>query len=170
MITERYRALNAALHAAEPDYGGGAGRKYMKRLQALLDDYGTTDVLDYGCGKGTLARLFPCVRGYDPAVRQFAALPEPADLVICRDVLEHVEPDCLHDVLDHLRSLTRRAAVLTIATRPAANWLPDGRNTHVCLMPKAAWLDELAQRWPVVRVVNEQEGEFEVICETKGPT
>lgn len=43
-------------------------------------------------------------------------------------VLEHIEPECLEQVLDHLQRLTRKIALLNIVTRPANKVLADGHN------------------------------------------
>ncbi|MDG2242647.1 MAG: hypothetical protein P8L66_04035 [Rhodospirillaceae bacterium] len=63
-------------------------------------------VRDYGCGKGALrpavlAALAPDldVTEYDQAMLGKDSEPSPAHLVVCIDVMEHIEPDCQHDVL-----------------------------------------------------------------------
>jgi 2-polyprenyl-3-methyl-5-hydroxy-6-metoxy-1,4-benzoquinol methylase len=102
---------------------------------------GSRSILDYGCGKGNLAVAMPdlAIREYDPAIAGKDGEPEPADLVICTDVLEHIEPNYLDDVLDHIRSVTAKFAFLNIATRPAVKTLPDGRNTHLIIRPQDWW-------------------------------
>ena len=58
-------------------------------------------VLDYGCGKGLLGLFLPIsVYNYDPAMPEWSADPEPEDYLLCTDVLEHVEPDCIEDVVE----------------------------------------------------------------------
>ena len=113
--------------------------------------YGTA--LDYGCGKGKLAEVVPDVACYDPAVERFAAPAKPADVVICRDVMEHVENECIDEVLDHIRSLSRKAAWFAIATRPAKKVLADGRNAHVSIHPSAWWVEKLQSRWNSVETI-----------------
>jgi hypothetical protein len=108
-------------------------------------------VLDYGCGKQTLARALPgiAVRGYDPAFTELSATPTPADLVVCGDVLEHVEPAHLDAVLDDLMRCTKRMALLVVATRPARKTLPDGRNAHLSRMPANRWMELILARFDV---------------------
>ncbi|MDQ3079567.1 MAG: class I SAM-dependent methyltransferase [Pseudomonadota bacterium] len=119
--------MNSDLHA-----GGSYGRngdRWAARVQELIDAYEAQSVLDYGCGQGALARAIgERVKEYDPAIPDKADAPAPADLVVCTDVLEHVELDCLSEVLDHLRQLSRKACFVVIATRPAKKVLADGRN------------------------------------------
>ncbi len=90
------------------------------------------------------------VREYDPGIIGKDALPKPADLVIATDVLEHIEPELLGNVLEHIRSLARLGVFLNIATSPAREILPDGRNAHLIIRPPAWWREELAKAklWP----------------------
>lgn len=106
-------------------------------------------MLDYGCGKGVLAEILSWVKiqNYDPAVPEWAREPAPADLVVCTDVLEHVEPDCLDAVLDHLQRLTLKALFVEIGLVPAFKHLDDGRNAHLIVQPVEWWLPRLWQRF-----------------------
>lgn len=144
LITEYYRAQNAALHAT--GRFGGSGFKHAVAVRDFADSLGAVSILDYGCGGSTLAASLQDrdVRQYDPAIPQFAALPEPVDLVVCTDVLEHVEPDCLDAVLAHLVSLSRLGLYLSIATRlDGKKTLPDGRNPHLLVRSADWWIDRI---------------------------
>ena len=63
------------------------------------------------------------------------------------DVLEHIEPECLDAVLDHMARLTQKAILLTVTTIPAAKNLADGRNAHLIVEPPEWWIPKLLQRW-----------------------
>jgi hypothetical protein len=52
-------------------------------------------------------------------------------MLISTDVLEHIEPEFVANVLQHMDSLFTRVAYLLIATCPAKKSLPDGRNAHL---------------------------------------
>jgi hypothetical protein len=122
-------------------------------------------VLDYGCGQGSLARAIgDRVKEYDPAIPEKAAAPAPADLVVCTDVLEHIEPDCLAHVLDHLRDLTLKACFVVIATRPAMKFLADGRNAHLIIETDAFWRKQLDMRFRTVSF-EPMTGEFAAVIE-----
>jgi hypothetical protein len=165
LITDHYRALNLQLHHARPHWGT-TGHKWSGVLGSVCRRYGSSDVLDYGCGKQSLRRSFGAsVRGYDPAIPELAATPEPADVVACLDVLEHIEPECIEAVLDHLGALTRRGALIVIATRPAIQILPDGRNAHLIQMPIGWWRSRLAKRFSVVYQQNIRDLECVFLCE-----
>jgi SAM-dependent methyltransferase len=131
VISDGYRALNAQLHADNVFYGVG-GAKHAEVIKKLKAQCECESVLDYGCGKGMLAKAlaYP-IWEYDPAIPGKDALPRPADLVVCTDVLEHIEPEHFAAVLQDLARVTRKVGYFVIHTGPAAKTLPDGRNTHL---------------------------------------
>lgn len=149
LISDTYRALNASLHE-----GGNYGRhgdKWAGDVKKLIDRYGAKSVLDYGCGQGSLGRtLGPIVQEYDPAIPGKDVLPLPVDLVVCTDVLEHIEPECLGNVLDHLRALSRQACFVVISTRAAKKFLADGRNAHLIVETDDFWRKHLTNRFSIV--------------------
>jgi 2-polyprenyl-3-methyl-5-hydroxy-6-metoxy-1,4-benzoquinol methylase len=142
MISPEYRQLNEGLHQSNSLYGTG-GAAHKDKILELFDKYNTQDALDYGCGKGKLAEVLP-VKQYDPAIPEHSKLPEPADIVICSDVLEHIEPEYLDGVLNHLRELTRTAGYFVISLREASKTLPDGRNAHLIVQPAIWWIAKLS--------------------------
>ena len=87
------------------------------------------------------------VREYDPGIKGKDSLPEPAQMVVCIDVLEHIEPDHLPAVLNHLKELTREVLYLTVACYPAQKHLADGRNAHLIIEPPSWWLPKLLERF-----------------------
>lgn len=155
-ITESYRAQQAALHA-QGNYGLAA-LQYGEPVSALIEICGARTLLDYGCGSKRsllkVLRLPPGVRyeGFDPAVPEYAAPPQPAHLVVCIDVLEHIEPELLDNVLDHLAALCDPFGFFTIHTGPAGKLLADGRNAHLIQQPPQWWLPQLQKRFKLLRV------------------
>ena len=124
MITEAYRRLNETMHAQKPTYGSG-GYKWAPAVFGACGQYKTTDVLDYGCGKATLNLHLPfSVACFDPGVPKYSARPEPHDIVVCCDVLEHVEDEYIDDVLDDLTHLTRIICLMNIGLAEANKTLP----------------------------------------------
>lgn len=109
-------------------------------------------ILDYGCARRRLRHtlsqgadeLLPFLSEYDPGVPGKDSPPEPADIVVCTDVLEHVETECLDDVLAHIKSLTKRIALVVISTKPSDMTLPDGTAQHKLVMTRDWWEDKLA--------------------------
>jgi len=145
LITEDYRALNAELHRTRRDYGRRGGR-HAARVLRLLERFEAATVLDFGCGKGGLKKALPGVdvREYDPAIPGKDSAPEPADILVCTDVLEHIEPECLDDVLAELARLTRKVGHIVIAIQPdQTKLLPDGRNPHLIVERPGWWRTKL---------------------------
>lgn len=150
LISDEYRRQNAMLHE-ESSFYGVSGVKSFWVVKELAERYG--DVLDYGCGKGYLGdKLRQAgikVSEYDPAVKELSEEPVPADLVVCTDVMEHVEPECVDAVLDHIKSLARKAAFFVIAFEESKKFLPDGRNCHICLRSDEWWEEKLGARFHI---------------------
>jgi 2-polyprenyl-3-methyl-5-hydroxy-6-metoxy-1,4-benzoquinol methylase len=145
LISPAYCEEQRMLHAAPRGYGG-RGDKWAGVVVQLAAEYGATSILDYGCGQGTLVRAIHAMRiptlrldEYDPAMPGKDALPSFADLVVCTDVLEHIEKDKLPAVLAHLRTLARKALWVVVSTKESNKVLSDGRNAHVIIKPAAWW-------------------------------
>ena len=88
---------------------------------------------------------------YDPAIPEWSAPPAPSDFVVCIDVLEHVEPEFIDNVLDDLARLTLKIGFFTVTTVPAKKTLPDGRNAHLIQMPPGWWLPKFLDRFELVK-------------------
>ena len=151
LITEDYRKQIAEVHATTPGWGT-TGRHFASLVQKIARDYAVSNILDYGCGKQTLSRALPAfrIKGYDPGLPGLDIPPEPHDLVVCTDVLEHIEPDCLEAVLDDLQRVTRIVLFAQVATSPAIQILPDGRNAHLIVEPAKWWLRHLWERFDLI--------------------
>lgn len=166
MISENYKKLNEEAHN-HAGYGT-SGVKYVAQVQALAMAIGTQDILDYGCGKSTLANNLPFkIKQYDPAIKKYAKLPQAADIVVCTDVLEHIEPEYLEEVLAHLQSLIKKRGFFVIATRPAKRILSDGRNAHLIQEDAQWWLSKLWDKFNIMGFQNKKGYEFLVIVEAK---
>ena len=157
--SEDYKKLQEQFHQSCPEYGT-SGTKYVDHVLGMAAQLKTQDILDWGCGKATLQKgiLFP-IQNYDPFMPEYVKRPRPANLVVCTDVLEHIEPASLREVLIDLQSLTLQALFLQVATRPAKKILPDGRNAHLIQQPAAWWLPQLLQHFDLQSFQNNG-GEF----------
>lgn len=155
LISEGYLAQMRAMHE-RPEGFGGKGARWAPAVfdiarQLAAGPVPVRGILDYGTGQGTLPSALAArgmnVRGYDPAVVEFSAEPIPADIVVCTDVLEHVEPACLGDVLFHLQVLTLQVLFVVVALEPCGKTLPDGRNAHINLKTAGEWHREFNGRF-----------------------
>lgn len=155
LISPDYRALNAELHLRVPAYGTG-GHKWADTIRLLVAETGAKSVLDYGCGKGTLRRaLHPItVHEYDPAVAGKEVPPSSAGVVVCTDVMEHVEPECTDAVIAHLCGLATRAVLVAVACRPSNKLLADGRTAHLNVQPAAWWHERFTSAAPFKRLMS----------------
>ncbi len=147
LITPEYQALQSQFHLARPDYGI-SGSKYVEPVLSFAEKLQTRDILDYGCGKATLQKGIPFpIQNYDPCNAEYERRPTPATIVVCTDVLEHIEIDCLKAVLDDIRELTKQLLFVNVACRPAKKFLPDGRNAHLIQENPNWWLTWLLPRF-----------------------
>ncbi len=154
LISDQYRALNNQLHRDRPDYGTSS-----KRWSSILEGIEGDPVLDYGCGKALLEIPGRTIRRYDPAIEEHSTPPEPAPLVVCTDVMEHIELDCLEDVLKDLHRVTQKLLFVSVATRPAKKTLADGRNAHLIVKPRSWWRTRF-DRYFTLMSFAETPGEF----------
>lgn len=106
-------------------------------------------------------------QAYDPGVPRFAKEPLPAQMVACIDVLEHIEPEFLDSVLDHLSSLAEGVIFLSIDTGPALKTLSDGRNAHLIQQPMSWWMPKVFERWDVQSMQMANESGFFVVGTAK---
>lgn len=155
LITEAYRQQQAQLHAENDSYGS-ASVAFAPVVAKVMNQYQVAELLDYGAGKLRLSSTISEKRlvdhrfkyiPFEPSNPRFSETPEPAEMVACIDVLEHIEPDCLEAVLDDLLRVTKRIGLFTVSTVPAMKTLPDGRNAHLIVRPPQWWLSKILERW-----------------------
>lgn len=152
-ITEEYRQQQMELHK-NPNYGV-ASLTFAPIVADLLRMFSFHSVSDYGAGKQNLLKglieagisdieYYP----YDPAFPEYGQ-PKTADVVCCIDVLEHIEPPLLNNVLTELQSIVSKTGFFTIHTGPAVKLLPDGRNAHLIQEPSSWWLKRITDFFEV---------------------
>lgn len=166
LISDEYRMLNAKLHKDNLAYGVGGG-KHARTVLDIADSVKSKSILDYGCGKGYLAKSIPFpIWEYDPAIPGKDESPRPADVVVCTDVLEHIEPEKLTYVLSDLRRCVKQVGYFVISTRAAMKTLADGRNTHLIIQNKDWWNEKLEKYFKVGKIF-ENKSELHVIVAPK---
>ena len=101
-------------------------------------------------------------RPYDPAFPDYGEA-RSADLLCCIDVLEHIEPPFLDNVLDDLARLTVKVGMFSVHTGPAMKILSDGRNAHLIQQPSSWWLPRLCQRFEIEYLQKVENGFFVVV-------
>lgn len=143
LISPEAKELNARLHKDNLMYGVG-GAKHAKTVLKLAESIKAESILDYGCGKGLLAKSIPRpLWEYDPAIPGKDESPRPADLVVSTDVLEHIEPDKLNFVLADLKRCIKKVGYFVIDTQPSTKSYADGRNAHLIQQNDKWWRKKL---------------------------
>ena len=171
LISEDYRIMQQQLHK-NPGYGV-ASVHYAPLVAQVIEAVGARELLDYGAGKGRLGETLKqqmkrplALHHSDPAIPEWSAPPKPCGFVACIDVLEHIEPALLDNVLDDLRRVTAGIGVFTVHTGPAVKFLTDGRNAHLIQQPPAWWLPKFMDRFELASFDRMPMG-FWVIVERK---
>ena len=152
VISEAYRRQQQDLHR-NPNYGV-ASLTFAPVVRQVAEQVGARSICDYGAGKQNLRIALEAggfttdYRPYDPAFPEYGR-PQSADLICCIDVLEHVEPELLDNVLDELAELTVKHGFFSIHTGAAQKVLSDGRNAHLIQEPSSWWLPRLCARFEI---------------------
>jgi hypothetical protein len=162
LISEDYLKQQRELHS-NPNYGV-ASQSYAPIVAEIIKKLQISSVADYGAGKCRLASslqqlglalssYFP----YDPAFPEYGQ-PRSADLLCCIDVLEHIEPQFLGNVIDQIGDLATKYAFVTVHTGSAIKTLPDGRNAHLIQAPSSWWLGRLVEKFEIIQLQQTQGG------------
>ena len=121
-ISEEYRKEQQLLHE-NPAYGV-ASTKFAPVVADIIKQTSPKTLTDYCAAK-------------------------PAGLVCCIDVLEHIEPKLLDNVLKELARITNGLGFFTIHMGPAGKVLSDGRNAHLIQKPTSWWLPKLCNYFKI---------------------
>jgi hypothetical protein len=154
---------------AEKVFDGRGLALHLELVRQLCRKFRATSLIDYGCGKakaykGTRARHaagreeqglqslwgLQTLALYDPAVRDYAALPERRfDAAVSTHVLEFTPEEDVDWVLAELFRYASRFVFLAIACHPSPWELPGGGNYHVTQRSPGWWTDRLwaARAW-----------------------
>jgi hypothetical protein len=171
LITDEYRQEQQKLHE-RADYGV-ASLQFAPMVVSMINATGARTLLDYGAGKCRLATYLREhakalkhdveVSNYDPGIPAIAERPEPAELVTCIDVLEHIEPHLLDDVLNDLKRVTQFYGFFTVHTGPAVKLLSDGRNAHLIQERPLWWLPKFGERFDLLNYQKTGTGFYVVV-------
>jgi hypothetical protein len=164
LISAEYRTQNADMHATNAKYGT-SGNQWLDYVRELIEEEAFASILDYGCGKGTLGEGLRAILGleiaeYDPAIRGKEAPPAPAELVVCTDVLEHIEPECLDAVLADLVRVTKTKLLFDVSLVDSHKRLADGSSPHKIVAKPAWWKEKIEQHFDVTVFVDRPEFRF----------
>ena len=167
-----YESLTEAtkFHAVNQDnWIGEALAEYKHNIFEIIKNNNVKTILDYGCGKAKFHSILfnnrkvpgsPMgvnITSYDPAVAQFSNKPTGQyDLVLCIDVMEHVQEDKVDEVLKDIFSYGNKV-FLTITCYPAMQTLTNGKNAHYTVKEPDWWKEKLKS----------YDGSYTIIFQTK---
>jgi len=138
-------------------FDGKSLKDYIIAIKLLINKYDCKSIIDFGCGKAKLYNKNVIVDNvvyknvldywkikdhilYDPAYYKYKAYPsEKKDCVICTDVIEHIPPQDVIQLIKEIFMLANKAVFLNIAGYKANKYLPDGRNVHLSIKPSTEW-------------------------------
>ena len=160
-ISKEYLDMQKELHLNE-NYGV-ASLHFAPLVSEILTAYQGKSLCDYGAGKKRLLEglkklnnapelYFP----YDPAFPEYGE-PKKADLICCVDVLEHIEPVYIDNVIAELSSITIKHCFCTVNRGPAIKLLSDGRNAHLIQESTSWWLEKFVKHFEVIQVSQMQD-------------
>ena len=142
-ISEDWRDANAGLHDRNIKYGS-SGYSWAVEIYKLVLQFSATSILDYGCGKGSiykaLWRYVDVIHCYDPAVTKYCYGRVLSDIVVCTDVMEHVEPQFTTIVLADLKKLCGKVLFVNVSTGISDKAIDECRNAHANIQPASYWL------------------------------
>lgn len=152
MFSQKYINQIKRMHKDRPQTFGGRKVKKLGKFPDYMKKWQPKSLIDYGCGKGMILKYLTdtykdckCI-GYDPGVEAYKKIPKDAvDCVFSNDVLEHIEPNYLEQVLAHIDQLSTKYIWLRIDSNPARKFLPDGRNAHLIQEKEPWWRDKITQ-------------------------
>ena len=149
-LTEEY----VWVHENTTTMSGRTTIKNKDKIKTVIDKINPVTVLDFGCGKGwqytrqNVHEYWGIDKPYlyDPYVTKYNKLPGYSnkyfDLVLCVDVMEHVLPDEVDEVL-HSIFFLGNFVYFHIDTKPAIKKFSCGTNFHVSLHESNWWINKL---------------------------
>lgn len=157
-ITNEYLELQKQLHL-NPDYGI-ASLSFAPIIAEIIKKANIKSLSDYGAGKKNLLlglnnngikdiEYFP----YDPAFPEYGG-PVASQLVCCIDVLEHIEPELIDNVIKDLAGIVTNLGYFSIHMGPAKKILADGRNAHLIQKPCSWWLAKIVKHFEIVQLMS----------------
>ena len=143
-VSDEMLSLIREVHSTPDKWDGNSLLDHIHRIQAFIEDNKAETLLDYGCGKAQYHPEDWSVTKYDPGVEEYSTKPSGTfDIVICTDVMEHVESEYIDQVLDEIFAYADKLVYICIGLHPAKEILADGRNAHISLFPSSVWQTKL---------------------------
>lgn len=148
MINNYAKSYRAMHQANAKVFSGHLDPEFADHIARLVRETDAATLLDWGSGKGyqyladrvheRWGGILPTC--YDVGVVQLTRRPTGTfDGVICTDVLEHIRPDDVNDVIAELVGYARRFLYVNVCCRESGRTFPDGENVHLTVRPPDWW-------------------------------
>ena len=157
LISKEYKNKIIEKHK-KGHWGGNVEKRIPDLILKYMNLSRAKSILDYGSGYGAFKEAMQGLPGdmsiheYEPGVPGKDQDPPVCDATVCFDVLEHIEPSKIDNVLKHIYDKTRFWAILHICTIPSRNTFPDGKNLHLIIEDSAWWVKKFLGYWNVLEI------------------
>lgn len=153
LVSSEYRNLLEEKHSKWKGMWGGHINTKIKFIYKYALEYDCKSILDYGAGSShfinDINKLYPdhsfTINEYEPGRKELAKDPPVSDMIVCLDVLEHIEPEKLDNVLEHIYNKTNKIMYFSACTVPAHGTFPNGQNLHLIIENKEWWEEKLSK-------------------------
>lgn len=148
MISKAYQRKITEYHKTHRWGGAVEGKAF--EIECIAKDNGCSTILDFGCGYGALNNKIGNkleVTEYDAGIDGKNKLPVGKfDMVVCCDVMEHVEPMFVDQTIDWLYYYATKMIYLSICCAPSLEAFPDGSNLHLTIQTPSWWMSRFEER------------------------
>ena len=170
LISKEYKEKIVAFHTKR-----GWGGPISKHIPFLIHKYmalsQANSILDYGAGsslfKEKMDQQYPNakfnIHEYEPGIIGKDEDPPVCDATVCLDVLEHIEPNKIDNVLQHIYDKTNKWAYVMICCIPSRKTFSDGQNLHLLIRESNWWLEKFKYEWDMFDIKTYNGGFLEVL-------
>ena len=152
LISEEYKKQITEYHNSRP--WGGAVRGNSMMLNKYMMISGAKTILDYGAGRSDLLKemnaQYPnrqyIINEYEPGRPELAGDPPASDAVVSFDVMEHIEPNKVDNVIKHIYEKCNMWTYHKICLRAATGAFPGTeQNLHLTIKDGPWWLEKFSK-------------------------
>lgn len=148
MISQAYQDKITKYHKTR--LWGGAVEGKAFDIECTAKNNNCKSILDFGCGFGLLKQKIGHkfdVTEYDAGIEGKNKLPVGKfDMVVCCDVMEHVEPEFVDQTIDWIYYYSTKIIYVSICCAPSLETFDDGSNLHLTVKPPSFWLEHFERR------------------------
>jgi hypothetical protein len=164
LISKEYKEIITAHHANKV-WGGAVNNKIPKIHKFMLLS-NSKSILDYGAGQSAFKNGLPVfnidykykIHEYEPGIPGLDEDPPVCDATICFDVLEHIEPDKIDNVLQHIYDKTNNWFLADICCVPAMSCFTvkgNKENLHPLVRKPEWWIKKFTnEKWNILELTS----------------